>query len=401
MQSTSGHFLNTTLVISVREAMPDLAVSELCRPKDVETLIVPSDADVKTFIPFGMDGTSVIISPYGEILRLSRYLNEDEPRILCLGSPALEGYHRDLVSVGSQLHELAQDENTGFHVRLMPASGEKTVSGMKTRLEWINGHWPCIYYQLHDLDISVLFTVNQGILSQQYTIANPSAEQKAFRFALQIGGAQVNTLHVGDTGWVGADDEWSDEIDSLPYTTHSFQVVEKLRDETSNTALHGSDTAKIVTRGEAAITVFLNDELLAPKKAFQILVQRNDSDSDSGENDVEQKTGNNLSSASTNMLNVASCGVQKIVVQYSLRRYGDEDSRSLVPQATDTLLMNEVSGNWSFAKDDDFNPIFRRHLEYILCLCLISDRPISEEQCRIPFINDITFESSSTPTNDL
>ena len=375
-------------------------MSELCRPKHVETLVVPSDPAIKTFIPFGMDGTSVIISPYGEILRMSRYLNEDEPRIVCLGSPKLQGYHRDLIGVGEKLHELAQAEDTGFHVRLMPASGEET-SGMKTSLEWINGHWPCIYYQQDGLDVSVLFTVDRGILSQQYLIANPSVEQKSFRFALQIGGAQVNTLHVDGTGWVGANDEWSDEIHNLPHTSHAFHVAEKLWDETTDATQHGSDGAKLSTRGEAIIAVLHNDELLAPENAVQIPVWRNDSDSDGGESDDEQKSGKQVSSASSSLLNVAPSGVQKLVMQYSLRPYGVEDSRVLLPQETGTLMKSERSGNWSFVKDDDFNPIYRRHLEYILCLCLISDRPRPEEQSRNPFINDITFESGSTPMNDL
>lgn len=377
-----------------------MVISELCRPKDVETLVVPSDPGTKTFIPFGMDGTSVIISPYGEILRMSRYLDEDEPRIICLGSPKLEGYHRDLGRVGEQLHELAQAEDTGFHVRLMPASGEKK-GGIKTRLEWINGHWPCIYYQQDGLDVSVLFTVDRGILSQQYLIANPSAEQKSFRFALQIGGAQVNTLHVDNTGWVGANDEWSDEIHNLPHTIRAFHVAEKLWGEVPDATQHGSDSANFSTRGEAVIAVLHNDELLAPENAFQIPIWRNDSDSDGGESDDEQKSGKQVPSASSSLLNVASSGVQKLVVQYSLQAYGVEDSRVLLPQGTDTLLKSERSGNWSFVKDDDFNPIYRRHLEYILCLCLISDRQRPDEHCRIPFINDITFESGSTPMNDL
>ena len=397
------------------------AMSELCRPKGVETLIVPSDADTKTFIPFGMDGTSVIISPYGDILRMSRYLEEDEPRIICLGSPALRGYQRDLVGVGDMLHEVAQTLDAGLHIRLLPKSGDQ-ISSMETRLEWINGRWPCIYFEIDGLEVSVLFTVNHGILSQQYLIGNPSAEQKSFRFALQIGGAQVNTLHVEETRWVGADvDEWSEEQQNLPHTSYGFQIAEKEWEKTPETmgqdvdtakiatqgeALapetvhHGSGTAKITTRGEAVIAVFHNDELLKPENAFQIPIGSNDSDSDTEESDDEQKLGNNASSAPSNLLDVASCGVQKLVVQYNLQPYGCQDSKVSLFQETGAFLKSEGCGNWSFVKDDDFNPVFRRHLEYILCLCLIKDGPRLERQY-VPFINDITFESGSTPMNDL
>ena len=397
------------------------AMSELCRPKGVETLIVPSDADTKTFIPFGMDGTSVIISPYGEILRMSRYLEGDEPRIICLGSPALRGYQRDLGGVGYMLHEVAQAVDAGLHIRLTPKSGDQILS-LETKLEWINGRWPCIYFEIDGLEVSVLFTVNHGILSQQYLIGNPSAEQKSFRFALQIGGAQVNTLHVEGSRWVGADeDEWSEEQQNLPHTSYGFQVAEKEWKKTPETmgqdvdtakfatqgeALtpetvhHGSDSAKITTRGEAVIAVFHNDDLLKPENAFQIPVGSNDSDGDTEESDDEQKPGNNASSAPSNLLDVASCGIQKLVVQYNLQPYGCQDSKVSLLQETGTFLKSEGCGNWSFVKDDEFNPVFRRHLEYILCLCLIKDGPKLERQY-VPFINDITFESGSTPMNDL
>ena len=394
-RSQSRFFYN-----SVREVMQvpgARAISDLCRPMDVETLIVPSDPATKTFIPFGMDGTSVIISPYGEILRMSQYLDEEEPRIICLGSPTLEGYHRDLLNVGDKLHEVAQTRGSGLSMRILPTSGEG-MPGMKTDLEWINGHWPCIYYKFDGLDVSVLFTVDRGILSQQYLIANPSAEQKSFRFALQIGGAQVNTLHVEGTQWVGANNEWSDEMRNLPHATYAFHAAEKLSGETAEAT---RDDARITTRGEAMIAVFHNDHILAPENAFQIPVWRNDSESDGGESDDEQIIGNKFSSVSSALLDVDSCGVQKLVVQYKLQPYGAEESRVLVPQEIDTLLKSERSRNWSFVKGDEFDPIFRRHLEYILCLCIIHERPRLEEPCRIPFINDITFESGSTTMNDL
>ena len=205
-----------------------MAISEPSGLNGFGRLVVPSDPGIRTFIPFGMNGTSVIISPYGEILRMSQYLTEDEPRIICLGSPTVRGYRRDLYGVGNKLHEMAQIRNTGLHVRLMPASGGE-MSSVETKLEWINGRWPCIYYKVDDLEVSVLFTVHEGVLSQRYLIANPSAGQKSVQYALQIGGAEVNTLHLEGSEWVGAgEDEWLDKgLENMPHTTYAFQVAEK------------------------------------------------------------------------------------------------------------------------------------------------------------------------------
>lgn len=400
-----------------------MAISELCGLKDVETLIVPSNPGTKTFIPFGIDGTSVIISAYGEILRMSQYLAEDEPRIICLGSPTLRDYQRDLLGVADKLHGLAQIERTGLHIRLRSGSGGETPS-TETTLVWINGRWPCISYKVGGLDVSVLFTVDRGVLSQRDLIANPSAEQISVQYTLQVGGAQVNTLHVEGQKWAGANDaEWADEYQfQLPYSRYAFHISEMQWDKppdvmqhnhdntkittqaenaTPEAVRHDSDIPKITTRGQALIALFHNDELVKPENAFQTPIRTNLFDSDGEESGDEENAGKNASTGFSEPLHVVPYGVQKLVVQYSLQPYDkfkDKDSRVLHPRDINALLKREESGNWSFAQDDDFNPIFRRHLEHILCLCLV---PSSEKQRHVPFINDITFESGSMPINDL
>ena len=164
----------------------------------VERLVVPSHPTTKTYIPFGMDGTSVIISPYGEILRMSQYVARKESRILCLTSTTLKGYQRNLASIRQQLYRLAQVRVTGLGINLMSSSGSKKVT-LETHLEWLNGHWPCIRYEFDGLVISVVFTVKKGILSQQYVIINPSEKEICVRINLQIGGSEVNTLYVNDS----------------------------------------------------------------------------------------------------------------------------------------------------------------------------------------------------------
>ena len=403
-----------------------MAMSELCGLNGVETLIVPSNPSTKTFIPFGIDGTSVIINAYGEILRMSQYLAEGEPRIICLGSPALRYYQRDLFGVAGLLHKLAQRQHTGLHIHLRPASGGEP-SSVETTLSWINGRWPCINYKVGGLDVSVLFTVARGILSQRYLIANPSPEKRSIRYTLKAGGAQVNTLHVDGQRWSGAkDEEWKDEYQfHLSHSTHAFHISEVQRDKPPDVTQdnddaaniitraeymipeavqHDSEIPKITTRGQAVIALFHNDELVAPEYAFQAPVSANPYDSDSEESSDEATTGEPTSTAFSKPLHIVPYGLQKLVVQYGLQPYddfNDPNSEILHPRDVDTLVKREKSSNWSFVQDDDFNSIFRRHLEHILCLCVVNEGPDSEQQHHISFINDITFESGSMPINDL
>ena len=129
---------------------------------------------------------------------MSQYVASKEPRIICLTSTTLKRYQRTLSFIGRKLHELAQVRVTGLGMNLMSSSDSREVS-LETQLEWLNGHWPCISYELDGLAISVVFTVEKGVLSQQYVIFNPSETEIPVRYNLQIGGSGVNTLYVNDS----------------------------------------------------------------------------------------------------------------------------------------------------------------------------------------------------------
>ena len=129
---------------------------------------------------------------------MSQYVARKEPRIICLTSTSLDGYQRDLAFIRQRLHGLAQVRGTGLGINLISSSESRKVS-LETQLEWLNGHWPCICYEFDGLVISVVFTVEEGVLSQQYVIVNPSEKEICVRFNLQIGKSEVNTLHVNDS----------------------------------------------------------------------------------------------------------------------------------------------------------------------------------------------------------
>lgn len=178
---------------SARAAIPDIPGLE-----GIKRLVIPSHPDSRTFIPFGNGTISVILSAFGEILRLSKYTTGEKSRFICLTSHCLEFYERDLVSVSQKLHDVSQMRGTGLNLRLMPntevsnaASDEPTP-----QVDWINGRWPRVYHEIDGLAISVLYTIHGEIVSQQYSISNPSENVKTVRYALQIGDSAVNTLSV-------------------------------------------------------------------------------------------------------------------------------------------------------------------------------------------------------------
>ena len=210
-QDQHAHFLSATYSMNAsdkgkssqmeageatQQSLP-AAASGLFNLEGVERLIVRSDPTIKSYIPFGIEGTSVIISPYGEILRMSQYVDEEDPRIICLASPSLEFYQRDLWGIRNFLHLRAQVPRTGLGIHLESefASGNKEPS-FETRLEWLNGRWPCIYYELNGLAISVAFTVRRGVLSQQYVLVNQSEKDVDIRYDLQVGQCEVYTLYI-------------------------------------------------------------------------------------------------------------------------------------------------------------------------------------------------------------
>ena len=149
-------------------------------------------------------------------------------------------------------------------------------------------------------------------------------------------------------------------------------------------------------RGEAVIAVFHNGTPVIPDNTFPISVpDRYDGDGDEGKPDTNRPLDPSKS------LHIKSKGVEKLVVQYKLRTHGSQDWRVLEYLDVDMFLKGDCFGNWCWQQNDKFNPILRRHLEHILCVCLVNVVSKSDQQLRFAFINDFTFESGSAPENDL
>ena len=183
---------------SARVAIPDILGLE-----ELKRLVIPIHPllGYGPFIPFGNGIISVILSAFGEILRLSKYTIEGAPRFTCLTSPCLAGYERDLVSISRTLGYASGARGTGLNLRLMPNTevSDAHLEESSPQLEWIDGRWPRFYYEIDGLAISVLYTIHGEILSQQYCISNSCEMLKTVRYALQVGNSDVNTLSVKES----------------------------------------------------------------------------------------------------------------------------------------------------------------------------------------------------------
>ena len=154
--------------------------------------------------------------------------------------------------------------------------------------------------------------------------------------------------------------------------------------------------ARSVERGEAVIAVFHNDRLILQDRTFPISVPDGDESSD-----IESEQDRRQTSNSSTLLQVKPGGAEKLAIQYKLQSRESQDTQILQYLDVDKLLKGDRIGNWSFRQDHKFNPIFRRHLEHILCVCLVNVMPDSDQKLRYAFISDFTYESGSSALNDL
>ncbi len=159
-----------------------------------------------------------------------------------------------------------------------------------------------------------------------------------------------------------------EEPSVLPHTSGCFHIAERELRRTRETLPH-------VVRGEAVIAVFHNERLVAQDSTFPVSVPRGDKDSGCGD---DSKQSRKRAQDSWKPLQVKSKEVEKLVVQYRLQSHGSQDTRVHGYLDVEDTLKGERFENWSFQQNNKFNPIFRRHLEHILSVCLVNVVPDSD-----------------------
>ena len=358
---------------------------------DVETLerlVVPSEPDTHTFIPFGIDGTSVAINRYGEILNVLQYAADGSRKIIALDT--YDPRHPYMTEHNEELNWRSQNQRTGLHVHLMPTlqDGEKRL---EPSLEWVNGRWPRISYDLGGLRMFIQFTVEQGVISQQFLIVNPSNSQKDVQYALQADGSTVSTLHIEDNKWeMTSDFDWSAAKPRVERDGNGFFTL----GENAPALSKGDTIAKSISRSEAGIALFHNGIHISSENI--VLIPIKDEISARRESGMRSLPFDQMF---PNVLSIPAHGVQELVVQYELRSHRHNQSSPFRYLDIGTFLHGDQHGHWRFQDDTKFNTILRRQLEHILCVCLVKTVPNSKSGPRVPF--DTMLASGSTPASDL
>lgn len=199
----------------------------------------------------------------------------------------------------------------------------------------------------------------------------------------------MTTLHVEHDRWErNGEFGWSTTKPQIFRNSHGSFTLE----ESETVLQEDGTTTENSTRSEAIMTIFHNGIRISSENIVLIPVE--------DENPTRRRMKNPpLSHGSFNMLHVPPRGVQELTLQYKLRPHGNKKMSYLSYLDVGTFLHNDQPCSCGFERDIEFNTIFRRNLEHILCLCLIKNVPDSKSGPRIPFDN--TFASGSTPAGDL
>lgn len=139
---------------------------------------MPSEPGTDAFIPFGIDGTSVAINRYGEILSILQHVAGQNQQIIALDM--YDPQYPYMKEHNEELNWRSKRQGTGLVAHLTPSHSIEDKS-FEPKLEWVKGRWPRISYELK---ISIQFTVEQGTVTQQFLLVNPCNEEKEVQYAL-------------------------------------------------------------------------------------------------------------------------------------------------------------------------------------------------------------------------
>jgi len=178
----------------------------------------------------------------------------------------------------------------------------------------------------------------------------------------------VTTLHVEDDRW-----ERNGEFDWL---TTKPQIFRNLNgsftlEESEAVLQRDGTTTENSTRSEAVMAIFHNGIRISSENIVLIPVE-DESPARRGMKNLP------LSQESFDMLYVPPYGVQELILQYKLRPHRNKEMSYLSYLDVGTFLHNDQPGSCGFGRDIEFNTIFRRNLEHILCLCLVKNVPDSK-----------------------
>ncbi len=345
---------------------------------DLKPLFIPSRCEKKTYTCFGLNGTTAIISPYGEILNISKSITEIKAtaetkseiefkstdnrnqRILSLDCHAVVNCSRTGMERRRRFQELAEREAPGGDTGLGLCI-ESVNANMNPKLSWLNDRWPRITYSLEGINVSVKFAIQgeENILLQQYIITNSTNEDKDLPLLLT-------------TRWTELSNNEPDDRDvyTEPLVAESFPV--EWDADHRHIHIEGSENT-----AEAMIHVFHNGDLIDLN--MDTCPIHWDWNRDYYKFFSPFRRHRRFS--------VPKGSVQEVTAVYKIQQKGETERSILAYIDTCNFLKNDQPRNTFFKENDEFSPIFRRQLEHILCACSLPLVGMSDDEQYLAITN--------------
>ena len=174
-----------------------------------------------------------------------------------------------------------------------------------------------------------------------------------------------------------------------PHMDGTFRIVHRGRVYSSEELKQRKASKSNNQTSEATIAVFVDENLVRPSAISPASIPRNMDELDQEKINIVAK-----------LLQIEPRTERKIELQYHLDFL--EASDSGVSNHLDVKSYLRESQVWKKGSklDEEFGPIFVRHLEHILSFSIITSEA-SEQEAQTSFIQDPTLESGSTALNDL
>ncbi|KAH8812642.1 hypothetical protein F5884DRAFT_878489 [Xylogone sp. PMI_703] len=349
---------------------------------DLEPLTILSECNKKPYISSGLNGTTAIISPYGEVLNISKSITEISAtaetkstiesesidnrklRILSLDCKGLINCSRPGMERRREFQRLAEEQAPGDSTGLGLCL-ESVEADLNPSLSWVNDRWPRVTYSSEGIDISVQFTIQgeDNVLWQQYTITNDTNEDKSVPLFFRTGEMELssNEPDIDNVYTKPLDaDECPIEWNKDRYCVH----------------VEGSKST-----AEALIYVFSNGTLITNLEMDDSPIQW-------------QRWWHGRSKGFL----VPKNRVQEVTIAYKIQQKDEAEKSSSAYVDIYSFLKNDKPRNAFFERDRIFAPLFRRHLEHILCACSLPLAGTTDGKEYITFTNgNALYPFSATP----
>jgi hypothetical protein len=312
-------------------------------PQEIDLLALESKTLIN--IPFGYDGCGANITPFGEIIQLTKYIPDKEcytENCYYIAETLTTLRAEWTTKRQKKIEQCCQTPLTGLGLRL-----KNKIAPQSPRLEWVHDRWPRITYKDGNTQVQIKFLVSQGTVYQQYTIYNEDDKSFDVNFDLNCG---VRIL--GDPVY------YADMTEEVHLFLESSGNSASLMTESVPKKIESTEAIRVL------ITVYKDGE------PFELSALED-----------QLKDGTTLTIINLPDIKVAPTKKIKFTVTYSIQALEPNEVQTKPPYIDiNAVLQNEPVGIWHRASEsspidandqDKTTLIYRRTLEYILSTCQI------------------------------